>query len=372
MRLSYYIIMIIGIPKEIKTHEYRVAVTPEGTRELSRDGHRILIESNAGLACGFLDTQYRDAGAGITDKERLFKEAHLIVKVKEPLFSEYELFRERQALFTFLHLAPNPELTRMLIDKKITAFGYETLEEEGALTLLTPMSEIAGRMSPIVASYFLQRTKGGSGILPTGAVGVLPANILIIGGGVVGTNAMRVALGLGMRVTVINRGIDRLRRLDEMFYGQINTLPSTEYNIKGELKEADIVIGAVLLTGAKAPVIITEEMVKGMKKGSVIVDVSIDQGGCIETSRPTTHEDPVYEVYGILHYAVTNMPGAYPRTSTIALTNCTLPYIRRLADMGIEIALRKDRALRTALNIYDGKVTHKGLSDSTGIPLGEI
>ncbi|MBI4824203.1 MAG: alanine dehydrogenase [Nitrospirae bacterium] len=364
--------MVIGIPKEIKTHEYRVAVTPEGVRELSRAGHKIFIEQGAGLACGFSDSQYKDAGAPVMDKERLFKESALIVKVKEPLSSEYELFREGQALFTFLHLAPNPELIGMLIDKKITALGYETLEEEGRLPLLQPMSEIAGRMSPIVAGYYLQRTKGGSGLLPTGAVGVLPANILIIGGGSVGENAARVALGIGMRVTVVNRGIDRLRRLDEMFSGKVNTLPSMEYNIRGALKDADIVIGAVLLIGAKAPVLITEEMVKGMKKGSVIVDVSIDQGGCIETSKPTTHENPVYEAHGIIHYAVTNMPGAYPRTSTMALTNCTLPYIKRLVDMGIEIALRKDRALRTALNIYDGKVTHKGLSDSTGIPLGEI
>lgn len=372
VKFSYYITMIIGVPKEVKTHEYRVAVTPSGAAELLRDGHRVLVEAGAGLGSGFLDAEYIEAGAEIVDRERLFKESGLIIKVKEPIKSEYDFFRDGQALFTFLHLAPNHELINLLIDKKISAFGYETLEENGNLVLLSPMSEIAGRMSPIIASYYLQKPIGGSGILPTGAVGVHPANILIIGGGVVGINAARVAYAMNMRVTVINRGINRLQVLDEMFDGKINTIPMTEYNIRHTIKDADIVVGAVLLQGAKAPRCVTGEMVSGMKKGSVIVDVSIDQGGCIETSRPTTHEAPVYEFHGIIHYAVTNMPSAYPRTSTIALTNRTLPYIKRLAGMGIENAVKKDSGLRSALNIYGGKIMHKGLADSEGLPLSKI
>ncbi|MDP2167495.1 MAG: alanine dehydrogenase [Thermodesulfovibrionales bacterium] len=364
--------MVIGVPKEIKPHEYRVAVTPQGAAELRGDGHRVLIEKNAGDGSGFPDGEYENRGAEITDKERLFSESGLIVKVKEPLQSEYGLFRRGQTLFTYLHLAPNAGLTIVLMEKGVNALGYETLEKDGCLPLLTPMSEIAGRMSPLVAAYYLQRPHGGSGVLPSGVAGVPPADILIIGAGVVGTNAARVALGLGMRVTVLNRGIERLRHIDEMFRGAVTTLPSNGYNIKKGVAGADIVIGAVLLPGAKAPVIVTREMVAGMKKGSVVVDVSIDQGGCIETSRPTTHDNPVYEEEGVIHYAVTNMPGAYPRTSTMALTNSTIPYIRKLALMGVEKAASEDGALRTALNIYKGKVVHKALSESTGLPLGGV
>jgi alanine dehydrogenase len=363
--------MVIGVPKEIKTHEYRVAITPSGAAELIKDGHRVLIEESAGLGSGFGDEEYREAGAELSEKARVFAEANLIVKVKEPLGDEYGMLREGQAVFTFLHLAPNPELTELLLKKRITAFSYETLEDEGGLPLLAPMSEIAGRMSPLVAAFYLQRAEGGEGVLPTGATGVPPANILILGAGVVGTNAARVAHALGMRVTVINRGIERLRHIDEMFMGEVDTLPSTEHEIRETIKKADIVVGAVLVSGERAPVLITREMLGTMKKGSVIVDVSIDQGGCTETSRPTTHDEPVYTEEGVIHYMVVNMPGAYPRTSTLALTNSTLPYIRRLAAMGPEKAAREDAPLRTALNLHDGKVVHKGLAASIGMEASE-
>jgi alanine dehydrogenase len=364
--------MVIGVPREIKAHEYRVAVTPSGAMQLVRDGHRVLVEESAGSGSGFQDTEYKDAGAEPIDRARLFKEAGLIVKVKEPLAGEHDMLREGQALFTFLHLAPNPELTELLLKKKITALGYETLEEGGGLPLLAPMSEIAGRMSPLIASFYLQRAEGGEGVLPTGATGVPPANILIIGAGVVGTNAARVAHALGMRVTVVNRGMERLRHIDEMFMGEVDTLPSTEYDIREALKKSDAVVGAVLVSGERAPVLITREMLKTMKKGSVIADVAIDQGGCVETSRPTTHDSPVYVEEGVIHYAVANMPGAYPRTSTLALTNSTLPYIRKLASLGPERAVREDAPLRTALNTYGGRVAHAGLASSTGREAAEI
>ncbi len=364
--------MIIGVPKEIKTHEYRVGMTPSGVEELKRDGHRILIEKSAGAGSGFSDGEYIKAGAEIVDIEKLFKESELVVKVKEPLPSEYDLLQNGQAIFTYLHLAPNPELTGVLLEKKMIAIGYETLEKDGTLPLLAPMSEIAGRMAPIMASYYLQRIKGGSGILPSGAVGVLPARILILGAGVVGTNAARTSLGLGMRVSVINRGIERLQYLDELFDGKIDTFTSVYSNIRMELSKADVVIGAVLVPGAKTPVLVTEEMLGCMKKGSVIVDVSVDQGGCIETSRPTTHDNPVYEVNGIIHYTVANMPAAYPRTSTIALTNRTLQYIETLCSMGIEKAIREDSELKSALNLYNGIVMHKGLAESMGMTRGRI
>ena len=367
--------MVIGVPKEVKTREYRVAATPSGAAELTKDGHRVLIEKSAGEGSGFSDEEYLRVRAEITDKTALFELSDLIVKVKEPLPEEFGLFRKGQALFTYLHLAPNPALIDALIKGGIAALGYETLEEKGSLPLLAPMSEIAGRMSPLVAAYFLQKPHGGSGVLPTGAAGVPPAEMLIIGGGNVGTNAARIALGLGMRVTVLNRGIERLRELDEMFMGfggAITTLPAIEQNIRNCLRDADIVVGAVLITGEKTPRCVTREMLSLMKKGSVIVDVSIDQGGCVETSRPTTHDNPVYEVDGIIHYCVANMPGAYPRTSTLALTNRTLPYIRKLAGLGMEKAISEDSALRSSLNIYNGMVVHAGLSASTGLPLGRL
>lgn len=359
--------MIIGVPKEIKKAEYRVGMTPFGVEELKRDGHTILVETGAGEGCGFSDDEYLRADADIVDRAVLFKKADLIVKVKEPLPPEYGLITEGQAIFTFLHLAPNRELTKMLLNKKVTALGYETLQKDGRLPLLSPMSEIAGRMAPIMGSYYLQRFYGGRGILPTGIVGVKPAKALIFGAGVVGINAAHVCIGLRMNTVVINRGFEGLQKMDEMFMGRVRTLPLTVHNITGEMRDADIIIGAILVPGGRTPVLITRDMLKTMKKGTVIVDVSVDQGGCVETSRPTTHDDPVYEIDGIIHYTVANMPGAYPRTSTFALTNVTLSYIKAIAGKGIENAIREDHVIKSALNTYRGEIVLKALADSMGI-----
>ncbi len=364
--------MIIGVPKEIKKEEYRVGIIPVGVEELKRDGHTILIETGAGEGSGFSDDEYLKADGDIVDREILFKRADLIVKVKEPSPSEYDLLRERQAIFTYLHLAPNRELTELLLKKKVTAFGYETLQKDGTLPLLAPMSEIAGRMAPIMGSYYLQKINGGEGILSTGAGGVKPAKVLILGAGIVGTNAARVCIGLGMDTVVMNRGAERLQKIDEMFLGKVKTLPLTEHNIKEEIKDADIIIGAVLVPGGRPPILISREMLKTMKKGTVIIDVSVDQGGCVETSRPTTHDNPVYEVDGIIHYTVANMPGAYPRTSTLALTNATLTYIKTIANKGIERAIKEDPTIKSALNTYRGEVVHKALADSMGIAYKNI
>ena len=353
--------MIIGIPKETRKEEYRVAITPSGVRELKKSGHTILIETNAGTGSDFSDDEYLQADADVIDRKTLFEQAELIVKVKEPLLSEYDLLRDGQALFTYLHLAPNRELTETLLKKNIAAFAYETLEKDHALPLLIPMSEIAGRMAPLMGAFFLQKFHGGTGLLPSGIEGVRPAKAIILGAGVVGTNAARIASGIGMDVVVLNRGIERLQKIDELFMGRVRTLSLTSANIQKEIEDADIIIGAVLVPGGKTPVLITREMLKIMKKGAVIIDVAIDQGGCAETSRPSTHDNPVYEVDGILHYTVANMPGAYPRTSTLALTNATLPYIKMIADMGISKAA-DDPILRTALNTYQGKITHPVLA----------
>jgi alanine dehydrogenase len=359
--------MIIGVPREIKREEHRVGITPSGVREVKKDGHVILVESGAGTGSGVTDDEYLRAGADIVERAALFEAADLIVKVKEPLQPEYGLFRDRQALFTFLHLAANRELAGLLLEKNITALGYETLEKGGMLPLLSPMSEIAGRMAPIMGAYYLQRVHGGTGFLPTGAVGVKPAKAVILGAGVVGTNAARVCEGLGMDTTVINRGTERLQKIDEMFMGRVKTLPLTSSSISGEIANADIVICAMLVPGGKTPVVISKAMLRTMRRGAVIVDVSVDQGGCAATSRPTTHDDPVYDVDGIIHYTVANMPGAYPGTSTLALTNATLPYIRTLANKGIEEAIRKDSVIRSALNTYNGTVTNISLADSLGL-----
>lgn len=357
--------MIIGIPKEIKEYEYRVGITPQGIIELKKDGHRIIIESGAGEGSGFSDEDYLKAGAEISDKARLFNDSELIVKVKEPLPSEYDLLQDGQAVFTYLHLAPNPELTRLLLNKNISAFAYETLVEDGELLLLKPMSEIAGRMAPIMAAYFLQKFNGGAGVLMTGTESVPPAQVLILGAGTVGMNALKVAYGMGARVTVVNRTVEKLRPIDELYKGDVRTLPATKENIESEAIKADVLIGAVLIAGARAPRLVSRELVSKMKKGSVIVDVSVDQGGCIETSRPTTHADPVYSVSGVIHYCVANMPGAsYPNTSTLALTNKTLKYIKLLAGKGIERATLEESPLRSALNIYKGRIIHKALAGS--------
>jgi alanine dehydrogenase len=358
--------MIIGVPKEIKTEEFRVGITPFGVQDLKRDGHTILIEWSAGGGSGFSDEEYVKAGAGIVEKKKLFEEAELVVKVKEPLPQEYDLLREGQALFTYLHLAPNRELTEVLLRKKITGIGYETLTKDGTLPLLAPMSEIAGRMAPLMGAYYLQKFKGGSGILATGASGVKPAKIVILGAGVVGTNAARVAFNLGMETVVMNKGTERLQKIDEMFMGRVETLPVTAQTIAEEIGGADIIVGAVLVPGGRTPVLITRQMLTTMKKGSVIVDVSVDQGGCVETSRPTTHDDPVFEVDGIIHYCVANMPGAYPRTSTLALTNATLPYVKIIAEKRIKKAVQEDPIIRSALNTYHGKIVNKALAESLG------
>ena len=354
--------MIICVPKEIKKEEYRVGITPFGVEDLKKDGHTILVEKGAGEGSGFSDKEYLEAGADIVDKVMLFKKAELIVKVKEPLPSEYDLLREKQAIFTYLHLAPNRKLTQQLLDKKITALGYETLQKDGALPLLAPMSEIAGRMAPIMGAYYLQKIYGGGGVLPTGTTGVKPAKVLILGAGTVGTNAARVSVGLGIDTVVINRGLERLEKMDEMFLGRVKTLSLTTHNIKQEIKDADIIIGAILVPGGRTPVLINREMLKTIKKGAVIVDVSVDQGGCVETSMPTTHDNPVYEVEGIIHYAVSNMPGAYPKTSTLALTDATLPYIKMLANKGIEKAINKDNVIKSSVNTYMGEIVHKKLA----------
>ncbi|TAL24863.1 MAG: alanine dehydrogenase [Nitrospirae bacterium] len=359
--------MIIGVPKEIKKEEYRVAITPFGIEELKKDGHTILVETSAGEGSGFPDEEYLGADADIVDRATVFNKADLIVKVKEPLPAEYNLIRERQAIFTYLHLAPNRELTELLLKKKITGLAYETLQKDGALPLLAPMSEIAGRMAPLMGAYFLQKIHNGAGVLVTGTVGVKPAKAIILGAGVVGTNAAHVCIGLGMDTVVINKGVEKLQKVDEMFMGRVKTLPLTSHNVAEEIKDADILVGAILVPGGKTPVLITRDMLKTMKKGAVIIDVSVDQGGCIETSRPTTHDNPIYEVEGIIHYCVANMPGAYPRTSTLSLTNATLPYIKLLANKGIENTLRDDAVIKTALNTYKGKITNKALAETMGI-----
>jgi len=356
--------MIIGIPKEIKDHEYRVSVTPAGARELAADGNTVIVEHSAGVGSGFSDKEYVRAGADLSDKKTLFNRSELIVKVKEPLPSEFEFLQEGQSVFTFLHLAANPGLTDFMLNKNITGFAYETLEKDGTLPLLRPMSEIAGRMAPIIGAYYLQKVYGGAGVLVTGADGVAPANFLILGAGTVGMGALRVAHGMGANVTVINRGEARLKVIDRMYRGKVETVISTDESIAVEALKADVLIGAVLLAGARAPRLVSRELVTGMKKGSVIVDVSVDQGGCVETTKPTTHNDPVYSVDGVVHYSVANMPGAYPRTSTLALTAVTIGYIKKIAMMGIENAVSDHEFLKGALNTYKGHIMHEALERS--------
>ena len=356
--------MIIGVPKEIKKEEYRVGIVPSGVKELKSSGHTVLVEKDAGAGSGFRDDEYLDADADVVERNVLFQKSDLIVKVKEPLPEEYGLLRTGQAIFTYLHLAPNRSLTQFLLEKEIAAIGYETLEKEGGLPLLSPMSEVAGRMAPLMGVYYLQMIHGGTGVLATGVAGVRPAKALILGAGVVGGNAARVCIGLGMDTVVISKGTDKLQRLDELFMGRIHTLPVTAHDVAAEIRDADIVIRAVLVPGGRTPVLITRDMLRSMKKGAVIVDVSVDQGGCTETSRPTTHDNPVYTVDGVIHYTVANMPGAFPRTSTIALTNATLPYIKTIANIGVEKAVREDPSIKSALNTYRGGIVHKSVAEA--------
>ena len=359
--------MIIGVPKEIKNNENRVALTPAGVHALMKYGHSVIVEKSAGKGSGLSDESYVVAGGKIVENNTdIFNNADLILKVKEPLESEYDLFRERQNLFTYLHLAPNPKLTSALINKKITGIAYETVElEDKSLPLLTPMSEVAGRMSVQIGANLLLKYNGGMGVLLGGVTGVLPAEVVIIGGGVVGLNAAKMAVGLGAKVTILDINKNKLSHLDDIFMGRVSTLVSNEYNIAQMVKKADLLIGAVLVTGAAAPKLVTEDMVKTMKKGSVIVDVAIDQGGSIATiDRVTTHDNPCYEKHGVIHYSVANMPGAVSKTSTYALTGSTLPYILALANKGVEKALLDDNALLLGLNTYNGVVTHKAVAKS--------
>lgn len=354
--------MIVGVAREVKRQEYRVGITPAGCAELAGDGHQVLAEVGAGAGSGFGDEEYRSAGAMVVDRQELFKRAEMLVKVKEPLPEEYGLLREGQTLFTYLHLAPNRPLAEALCRAGVTALGYETLERDGTLPLLAPMSEIAGRMAPLMGAWFLQRPRGGTGVLPCGATGVAPARALVLGAGVVGSNAVRVCVGIGCETVVMNKGIERLARLDELFPGRVRTLSMNREALAVELRAADLVIGAVYVTGERTPRLIERQHLAGMKQGSVIVDVAVDQGGCAATTRPTCHDDPVYEVDGVLHYAVANMPGAYPRTSTLALTNATLPYVRLLARLELDAALRESPPLATALNVRGGRVVHEAVA----------
>ncbi|MGR0118551.1 alanine dehydrogenase [Bacillus halotolerans] len=359
--------MIIGVPKEIKNNENRVALTPGGVSQLVSNGHRVLVESGAGLGSGFENEAYESAGAEIIADPKQVWDAEMVMKVKEPLPEEYAYFRKGLVLFTYLHLAAEPELAQALKDKGVTAIAYETVSEGRTLPLLTPMSEVAGRMAAQIGAQFLEKPKGGKGILLAGVPGVARGKVTIIGGGVVGTNAAKMAVGLGADVTIIDLNADRLRQLDDIFGHQIKTLISNPVNIADSVAEADLLICAVLIPGAKAPTLVTEEMVKQMKPGSVIVDVAIDQGGIVETvDHITTHDQPTYEKHGVVHYAVANMPGAVPRTSTIALTNVTVPYALQIANKGAAKALADNAALRAGLNTANGHVTYEAVAKDLG------
>lgn len=360
--------MIIGVPKEIKDNEYRVSMTPAGVEQLTESGHRILIQEGAGAGSGITDREFEKAGGKILhNPEALFDEADLILKVKEPLASEYNLFREGQILFTFLHLAASRELTEFLLKKKITGIGYETIETEGgALPILIPMSEIAGRMAVQIGAYYLESHNGGKGILLSGVPGVRNGEVVIIGGGIVGANAARIARAMGARVTLIDKKPERLKVLDDRFGGDITTLTPIKKNIAASVARADLLIGAVLVAGGRAPKVVTREMIRSMEGGSVVVDVAVDQGGCIETTRPTTHSEPVFEADNVIHYAVTNIPGAVARTSTFALTNATLPYLSEIADLGLDKAMEDSLPLQKGLNTHKGNLTHRLVAESLG------
>jgi len=362
--------MVIGVPKEVKEDEYRVAVTPAGVEMLSRAGHEVVLERGAGLGSGFTDDFYEKAGARtLAAADDVWSRAELILKVKEPIESEWSRMRRGQVIFTYFHFAASEELTRAVIDSGAVAIAYETVElPNGQLPLLTPMSEIAGRMAVQEGAKYLERPQGGLGVLLGGVPGVLPGKVLILGGGVVGLNAAKMAAGLGARVAIMDVNLDRLRYLDDVMPANVHELFSTHYAIRRQIEDADLVIGAVLIPGAKAPSLILEEDLKLMRPGTVIVDVAVDQGGCVETIRPTTHKDPVYTVHGIIHYGVANMPGGVPRTSTLALTNATLPYAVALAAKGWRRACAQDPALKAGLNVVAGHVTYQGVADAFGLP----
>ena len=368
--------MRIGVAKEIKSDEYRVALTPAGALELIRRGHDVLIESGAGVGSAFADSAYARVGARIGTTAEVWNESELLLKVKEPVPAEYPRLREGLVLFTYLHIAADEPLTHALADSGIAAVAYETVETpDGRLPLLAPMSEIAGRLAAQAGAYFLEKPLGGRGLLLGGVPGVAPGRVLVIGGGIVGYNAAVIAIGLGANVTMLERSIDRMRHLDEILSGRVSLVMSSSLQIAESIKEADVVIGAVLIPGARAPKLITRQMLGDMKEGSVFCDVAIDQGGCAETSRPTTHSEPVYEVEGVTHYCVANMPGAGPITATKALTNATLPYVEAIAEHGLREAVARDRSLALGVNVVDGKITYEAVAEAHNLdytPLEDV
>ena len=365
--------MLIGVPKEVKDHESRVGIVPAGVKALVDTGHQVMVQSSAGNLSSMPDSEYQQAGAEIVGTAaEVWGRAEMVVKVKEPIEQEFGSLRDGLLLFTFLHLAPLPKLTEQLLKNNVTGIAYETIRDRfGRLPLLTPMSEVAGRMSVQVGASYLEKERGGRGVLLGGVPGVPPAQVCIIGGGTVGTNAAKIALGMGALVTLIDLNLDRLRELDDIFNGRVYTVSSNSYNIAKAVKHADLVIGGVLIPGAAAPKLVTKEMVKDMKPGAVIVDVAIDQGGCIETAHPTTHSDPAYVVDGVVHYCVTNMPAAVPHTSTLALTNATFPYVMKLAQHGLT-TVKCDQGFREGVNTYRGHVTCAGVAESQGKPLKNL
>ena len=360
--------MRIGVAKEIKPDEYRVALTPAGALELTRRGHEVVVEAGAGVGSAFADSAYSRVGVQIASVDDVWAESELLLKVKEPIPPEYPLLRDGLVLFTYLHIAADEPLTHALAESGIAAVAYETVEtDDRRLPLLAPMSEIAGRIAAQAGAYFLEKPLGGRGMLLGGVPGVAPGRVLIIGGGIVGYNAAVIAIGLGANVTILDRSIDRMRHLDEVLSGRVSLVMSSSLQIAESAKDADVVIGAILIPGALAPKLVTREMIREMKEGAVVVDVAIDQGGCFETSRPTTHSDPVYSVDQVTHYCVANMPGAVPITSTKALTNATLPYVEAIAEHGLREAVRRDAALGHGVNVIDGKVTYEAVADAHGL-----
>jgi alanine dehydrogenase len=368
--------LIVGVVREIKPDEYRVALTPAGARELRQRGHDVIVEAGAGLGSSFPDSDYTSVDARVASVEEVWANADLLLKVKEPMPEEYDRLRDGQILFTYLHLAAEEGLTRALLDSGATCIAYETVEtEDGALPLLAPMSEVAGRLAAQAGAYFLEKPLGGRGLLLGGVAGVAPGSVVIVGGGIVGYNAAVIALGLGAHVRILDKSVDRLRHLEEILSGRVELVMSSSLEIERSVLEADVVIGAVLIPGARAPKLITSEMISAMKEGAVICDVSIDQGGCFETARPTTHSDPVYVVEHVTHYCVSNMPGAVPITSTFALTNVTLPYVELIADYGLRAAIARDAALARGVNVFDGKLTYDAVAEAHGLdysPLEEL
>jgi alanine dehydrogenase len=367
--------MRIGVAKEIKSEEYRVALTPAGALELINKGHEVAIESGAGIGSAFPDEAYTRVGARIVSVDDIWERSDMVLKVKEPIASEYPRLRQGLILFTYLHIAADEPLTRALLDSGITAIAYETVEVGRSLPLLAPMSEVAGRLSAQAGAHYLEKPHGGRGLLLGAVPGVAPGRVVIVGGGVVGYNAAIMALGLGAQVTILERSIDRMRHLEEILSGRVTLLMSSSLQIASSVEDADLVIGAVLIPGALAPKLVTREMIAGMKPGAVVVDVAIDQGGCFETSHPTTHTDPVYVVDGVIHYCVANMPGAVPITSTKALTNATLPYVEAIADLGVAAAVAHDPALAKGVNAIDGKLTYAAVADAHGLeytPLADV